>query len=125
MSTNDRGCLRQFATFVPTGSRSATMPLGAFTEDTAEQFFASLRQRERANSTRNKFVQAVTAAFRWATKKGYLARNPIEDAEFLTREKHAKRDRRLEPDLLTTRGRSSETGRNGVCSPSPSLSCSA
>ena len=36
--------------------------------------------------------------FRWATKKGYLTRNPIADSEALKREKHAQRDRRLEPD---------------------------
>ena len=38
----------------------------------------------------------VKALFRWATKKGYLARNPAADSDVLKRRKHAQRQRRLE-----------------------------
>jgi integrase len=97
LSENDRGCLRQFSAFVLDGQRFGDRAVGAFTEDAVEAFLASLKQHGRAASTRNKFVQAVNAMFRWATKKAYLDRNPIADAEAIKREKHAKRDRRLDP----------------------------
>ncbi len=64
-----------------------------------------LRQQRRAASTRNKYVQMVKALFRWAERKGYIARNPITDAETIRREKHAKRQRRLAPDLLSNEGK--------------------
>jgi hypothetical protein len=62
-----------------------------------ELFFAGLRSKGLAASW-NKYVQYVKAMFRWATKKGYLARrNPTAESEALKREQHARRDRRLEP----------------------------
>ena len=36
--------------------------------------------------------------FRWAVRKGYLARNPISEDSALKREKHARRSRRLGGD---------------------------
>jgi integrase len=73
------------------------MPITAITEDVIELFFAGLRAEGLAASTRNKYIQFVKALFRWATKKGYLSRNPIAGTETLKREKHAQRNRRLEP----------------------------
>jgi integrase len=100
VSSNDRGCLRKFAAFAVDGRALGDWPIDTLTEDTVDVFFAALRKDERAVSTRNKYIQAIKAAFRWATKKGYLARNPIADADNLTREKHAQRDRRLAPDVF-------------------------
>jgi integrase len=97
VSENDRGCLRRFSAFVVDGRPLGETALVIFTEDTIEAFFAALRTEGRAASTRNKYVQAIKAMFRWAAKKGYLARNPLADSESVKREKHAKRDRRLEP----------------------------
>jgi hypothetical protein len=104
VSTNDQGCLRQFAAFVVDGAALGDVELRSLTVDTIEVFFASLRKAGRAASTRNKFVQAVKAALRWATKKGYLDRNPLDDSESIKREKHAKRHRRLEADVLNDDG---------------------
>lgn len=90
----ERGHLRRFAAFNGLGQKALT----AITEDDVEAFFAWLRKEGRAASTRNHYTQLVKALFRWATRKGYLARNPIAETETLKREKHATRDRRLEPD---------------------------
>lgn len=105
VSQNDRGCLKKFAAFDVDGRPLGEHPFDGVTEDTVEVFFASLRRAGRAASTRNKFVQAIKAAFRWATKKGYLARNPIADADGLKREKPRKRDRRLVPDVVDDNGK--------------------
>jgi integrase len=63
-----------------------------------EAFYASLLAAGRAASTRNHYVHLLKAAFRWATKKGYIARSPISDDSTLTRSKHAQRARRITPD---------------------------
>ena len=42
-------------------------------------------RRAKRKSTRNKYVQTVKTLFRWAAKKGYLARNPAGDSEALKR----------------------------------------
>jgi integrase len=52
--------------------------------------------RDFAASTRNKYVQMMKALFRWATKKGYLAKDPAADSDVLKRTKHAQRHRRLD-----------------------------
>jgi integrase len=80
------------------------MPLGAITEDDLEAFHAHLRTEGRAASTRNQYVPVLKAAFRWAVKKGYLARNPISDDSTLKRSKIAQRARRLVPDVLDKDG---------------------
>jgi len=110
VSANDRGCLRKFCVFVVDPHAIGAMAIDTITEDTVEVFFGSLRKADAAVSTRNKYIQAIKAAFRWATKKGYLARNPIVDADNLTREKHAQRDRRLEPDVLDDKGKVTQEG---------------
>ena len=61
-------------------------------------FWDSLRVEGLAASTRNKYVQILKAMFRWAVRKGYLARNPISEDSALKREKHARRARRLVGD---------------------------
>lgn len=94
---NDRSCLRRLSAFALAGQPFGQKALDAITEDDVEAFFASLRAAGKAASTRNKYVQLTKALFRWAAKKGYLARNPIADSEALGREQMARRDRRLEP----------------------------
>jgi integrase len=89
---DERARLRQLAAFEGLGQK----PLTAITEDDIEAFFAHLRSEGRAASTRNHYTQLVKAMFRWAVRKSYLARNPIAETDTLKREKHAKRDRRLE-----------------------------
>jgi integrase len=105
-SPGERSYLLRLKAFTPKG---ADQPLGdtalsSITEDSLELFFAHLRTLGRAASTRNKYVQLVKAMFRWATKKGYLARNPVADSESIKREKHAKRGRRLVADTLNDTG---------------------
>jgi len=86
------------------------MPIGAFTEDDIEAFFGHLRAAGFAASTRNKYIQTVKALFRWATKKGYLTRNPAGDSDVLKREQHARRDRRLLPDVVNEKGQIEHAG---------------
>jgi integrase len=69
-----------------------------------------LQRDGRAASTRNKYVQAITALCRWATKKGYLARNPIAESETIHREQHARRHRRLTPDRMNEHGKLEQAG---------------
>ena len=80
------------------GRRLGNVPLTAITEDELEAFYGSLVSAGRAASTRNHYVQLLKAAFRWAARKGYIARSPISDESTLTRSKHAQRSRRISPD---------------------------
>ena len=68
------------------------------TEDTLEAFLVALRGEGRAVSSLNKYVQLVKHMFRWATKKGYLGKNPISEDSALKRRRHARRVRRLRGD---------------------------
>lgn len=99
VSANHQACFKQFIAYTAPGTAIAfgARPLAAFTEDDIETFFGHLRTKGFAESTRNKYVQMVKALFRWAAKKGYLARNPTADSDVLKRRKHAQRQRRLEP----------------------------
>lgn len=110
VSANDRGCLTKMAAATVQECRLGEAPIANLTTDTIELFFAQLQQSGLAASTRNKYVQAVKAMFRWATKKGYLARNPVADAESIKREKHAKRNRRLAADILNAEGKIEREG---------------
>jgi integrase len=101
VSANHRACFRRFVAFTSPGETTTygDRALASFTEDAIELFFAGLATSGcAAQSTRNKYVQMVKALFRWATKKGYLARNPAVDSDALKRKKHAQRHRRLEVD---------------------------
>lgn len=69
--------------------------LSVITEDVLEGFHASLQDAGLAASTRNQYVQVLKASFRWAARKGYLARSPISDDSTLKRTKVAQRRRRL------------------------------
>jgi integrase len=95
---NDTACFGRLKAFQINGTPFGDKALSVITEDDVEVFLAALRAEGLAASTRNKYIQLVKALFRWATKKGYLARNPIAETETLKREKHAQRNRRLEPD---------------------------
>ena len=104
-TSNDTSHMRRLMTFALPGP-CGTQPfgdkfIGAITEDDIELFFVHLREEGRAAGTKNKYVQLVKAMFRWATKKGYLPRNPIsDDSTIIKRDKGAKRDRRLVPDVI-------------------------
>lgn len=78
-----------------TGSRLGDLPLSSITEDELEVFHVALLTSGLAASTRNHYVQLLKAMFRWATKKSYLARNPISEDSTLKRSKVAQRARRL------------------------------
>jgi integrase len=96
----------QLAVFtLPDGSRLGDKAFGAITEDDIEMFADELREKGRAASTRNQYVQLLKASCRWATKKGYLARNPLTEDSALMRTKIAQRSRRLAPDGLDELGR--------------------
>lgn len=85
----------------PTGGCAlGDKPLNAITEEDIEVFFEQLKAAGRAASTHNKYVQAARALFRWATKKGYLERNPIADSEGIKRKKVAQRKRRLAAEAV-------------------------
>jgi hypothetical protein len=51
--------------------------MSAITEDELEAFHAAQREAGRAASTLNHQVQVLTAAFRWAARKGYVRHSPI------------------------------------------------
>ena len=103
-TANNRACFSKLSAFVlpgPTGGGTfGERALTAITEDDVETFFAHLRGQGRAASTCNKYTQLVRAMFRWAVKKGYLARNPVADSEMIKREKMAQRSRRLSRDVV-------------------------
>jgi integrase len=80
------------------GRRLGEWPLASITEDELESFHAAQRVAGRAGSTLNHLVQVLKASFRWAARKGYLARSPISDESSLKRVKHAQRTRRLTAD---------------------------
>jgi len=97
VSANARTCFQQWAATPIAGVPFGQRVLASITEDDLEVFFAGLRTQGKAASTRNKYVQVVKAMCRWAVKKGYLSRDPAADSDAIRREKHAQRDRRLEP----------------------------
>lgn len=88
--------LNRVKAFALDGTTLGDKTLTAITEDDLEAFIRELRVRGRAVSTRNHYVQLFGAMFRWATKKGYLDRNPIGTDAELRREKPRRRDRRLQ-----------------------------
>ena len=97
VSTNTRACFRVWAATTSEGVPFGERPVKTITQDELEVYFAQLREQGRAASTRNKFVQTVKMLFRWAVQKGHLDRNPAEGSRAIRREKHAQRNRRLEP----------------------------
>jgi integrase len=80
------------------GRRLGERSLSAITEHELEAFHADQRGIGRAASTLNHQVQVITAAFRWAVKKGYLARSPLSDDSALKRTTVAQRRRRMGPE---------------------------
>jgi Phage integrase SAM-like domain len=103
---NDRHMLARLGAFVlADGVRLGGKAIGAITEDDLEAFYAGLRTKGRAASTCNQYVQVLRSAFKWATKKGYVARNPITEDAALERTKIAQRSRRLAPDVLDKDGK--------------------
>jgi integrase len=108
---NDQYMFAQLAAFtLPDGTILGDKALAAVTEDDLEAFLVHLRAIGRAASTRNQYVQLLKASFRWATKKGYLTRNPISEDSALKRVKVAQRNRRLAPDVVDKHGKLLEAG---------------
>lgn len=94
---NDAGMVARLCAFQAADGQSlGGWPLTGITEDTLEAFHASLSTL--AASTRNQYVQLLKASFRWAARKGYLARSPISEGSTLKRTKVAQRRRRVLPD---------------------------
>jgi integrase len=80
------------------GRRLGEYALLSITEDEVEAFFSARRATGLAASTLNHDVQLLKATFRWAAKKGYLARNPISEDSSLRRSRLAQRSRRISAD---------------------------
>ena len=95
---DDQYMTQELAAFELDGQRLGDKPLASITGDDLELFLQNLRQKGRAASTRNHYVQLITSMFRWATKKGHLSRSPITEDTELKRTKIARRHRRLEGD---------------------------
>ncbi|MEO2197522.1 MAG: tyrosine-type recombinase/integrase, partial [bacterium] len=97
---DDEAKIQAFAAFAlpRTGTTLGVLSVDQVTEDDCDVFLASLRARELAASTRNKYLQVVKALSVWGVRKGYLAAPWILPGSDLKREQHAKRDRRLAPD---------------------------
>jgi integrase len=95
---DDQYMTQELAAFELDVVRLGDKPLAAVSGDDLELFMQNLRQKGRAASTRNHYVQLITSMFRWATKKGYLDRNPITEGTDLKRTRIARRHRRLEGD---------------------------
>jgi len=110
---NDRQMIGTLCAWVPSG---ATIPLGehaasAVTEDAFEAFVGSLRERGRAASTTNKYIQTVKALDRWLTKKGYRPASALSgESETLRRRQGVRRDRRLVPDTIDDKGKVTDEG---------------
>ncbi len=86
--------------------RFGAKAIGAITEDDIETAFKRLGDTMPGSSW-NKYRQLVIHLQRWGQKKGYLTRPWIVFSKDSTikRQKHARRDRRLVPDVLDERGR--------------------
>jgi len=97
---NDATMLRNVAAFVipRTGRSFGTLPVGSVTEDDCDVFLESLRARQLAASTRNKYLQTLKAMSAWGVRKGYLTAPWIMPGSDLKREKINRRERRLLPD---------------------------
>ena len=96
---DDSYILKQIAAFVlPTGQRFGGKLIGAVIEDDVEACLQSLKDRGRAASTLNKYLQTFRSMSHWGHRKGYLATPWIGPFTDLKREKHARRSRRLGPD---------------------------
>ena len=99
---DDSYILKQIAAFtLPSGQRLGSKLIGAVTEDDVEACLQALKDRGRAASTRNKYLQTFKAMSNWGQRKGYLSRPWIGVFTDLKREKHARRSRRLGPDEET------------------------
>ena len=71
------------------------MLAATITEDVIEGFYAELLAAGRAASTRNHYVTILNALFRWAARKGAIARSPLSADSSLRRSKAAQRRRRI------------------------------
>jgi integrase len=79
------------------GRRLGAWPTADITEAVLEGFHAGLQTTGQAASTRNHFATLLKALFRWAVRKGAMARSPISIESSLRRAKVAQRRRRISP----------------------------
>lgn len=99
LKTNDLAICTRLGNLLVDGERLSTRSIGRITEDDLEVVFAQLSTL--AGSTWNKYRDAVRLMQRWGLKKGYLLRPWLhEDNETITHREVARRERRLEPDVL-------------------------
>ena len=104
LKANDTAICKRLGNLLVDGERLANRPIGRITEDDLEGVFGQLTTL--AGSSWNKYRDAVRLMQRWGVKKGYLLRPLLsEDNETITHRQVAKRERRLEPDVLDDKGK--------------------
>jgi integrase len=110
---NDRGIVQRLSKVnLGDGAIVGQRPIGVLTVDDWETVF---RQFDGAASTRNKVRQAILMMQEWAVDKGYLPRpwlsgKVLKKGGSIARQKGARRDRRLIPDVLDDGGRLQKPG---------------
>ena len=97
--TSDRSMLNQVTAFVLSdGAPFGAKAVGTITEDDVESFMQALKDKGRATSTQNKYLQTFLAMSKWGCRKGYFVRPWVGPLSDLKRGKHARRSRRLRPE---------------------------
>ena len=97
--SDERRHAQMAALLLPRGDKTVrlgSLPIASLTGDDLEVVLQGLRSRGLAANTYNHFRQHLRVVLTWATRKGYLTRNPMEFAD-LPRQTPAKRSRRLQP----------------------------
>lgn len=102
---NDKGIIKRLSGLpLEEGQTLGQRPVGLVTLDDLQLAFSTLVKF--AGSTRNKYRQAILLMQRWGVKNHYLPRPWITALkDDLRRQKGAKRERRLVPDMLDANGK--------------------
>ena len=105
---NDQGMVRRLSKLTLTAGTLGQQSIGLLTVDDWETAFRQLQTL--AASTKNKYRQAVLTMQDWGVEKGYLTRpwltgKVIKKGGTVARQKGARRDRRLIPDVLDPQGK--------------------
>jgi integrase len=101
---NDQGIItRLCALDVAPGERLGDRLIGRVTEDDLETAFQHLNTL--AAATQNKYLQVLLHLQRWGARKGYLTRRWLSEETDIKRQRGARRQRRLEPDVVDEKGR--------------------
>ena len=80
------------------GRTLSAWPTSDITEGVLEAFYSGLQAAGLAASTRNHYTTLLKSLFRWAARKGVIARSPISNESSLRRALVAQRRRRLSPN---------------------------